>query len=68
MKGIKYGDKNCSNNKSKPDKSNHSGRLQADACGLRYALNEFEHIDVIGEAESGEAGIEFIKKKNLMLF
>ena len=29
--------------------------------GLRYALNEFEHINVIGEAESGEAGLEFIK-------
>ena len=31
--------------------------------GLRYALNEFEHINVIGEAESGEAGLEFIKKE-----
>ena len=31
--------------------------------GLRYALNEFGHINVIGEAESGEAGLEFIKKE-----
>lgn len=28
--------------------------------GLRYALNEFENIDVICEAESGEKGVEMI--------
>lgn len=31
--------------------------------GLRYALNEFDHITVVGEAESAEAGLEIIKQK-----
>ena len=30
--------------------------------GLRYTLNEFEHIDVVGEAESGEEAIGIIKE------
>lgn len=28
--------------------------------GLRYALNEFEHISVVGEAETGEDGIDVV--------
>lgn len=28
--------------------------------GLRYALNDFDHINVVGEAESGEVGIDII--------
>ncbi|GBF23314.1 two-component response regulator, partial [Candidatus Gastranaerophilus sp. (ex Termes propinquus)] len=31
--------------------------------GLRYALNEFEHIDVVCEAENGEKGIEMVAKE-----
>ncbi|MBQ3102085.1 response regulator transcription factor [bacterium] len=31
--------------------------------GLRYALNEFENINVVGESESAEEGIEIIKNK-----
>ncbi len=28
--------------------------------GLRYALNEFEYLNVVGEAETGESGIEVV--------
>ncbi|MBE7705924.1 MAG: response regulator transcription factor [Cyanobacteria bacterium SIG30] len=37
--------------------------------GLRYTLNEFEHINVIDEAESGEEAIEIarIKKPDVIL-
>lgn len=37
--------------------------------GLRYALNEFEHIEVIGETETGEDGIEMVllKKPDIVL-
>ena len=31
--------------------------------GLRYALNEFENINVVGESETAEEGIEIIKNK-----
>ena len=30
--------------------------------GLRYTLNEFEHIDVIGESETGEGVFDVIRK------
>ena len=32
--------------------------------GLRSALNEFENINVIGEAEDASVGLEIIKKEN----
>lgn len=32
--------------------------------GLRSTLNEFEHINVIGEAEDATSGLELIKKEN----
>jgi DNA-binding NarL/FixJ family response regulator len=31
--------------------------------GLRYTLNEFDHINVIGEAGSGEEALELVKKQ-----
>ncbi len=31
--------------------------------GLRYTLNEFENINVIGELETGEAGVEFVRRE-----
>lgn len=56
--------------KTQPKKSEQAIRVvivedyKLTRVGLRYALNEFEHINVVGEAETGEGGIEVVLAQN----